>query len=100
MLTPEYELLTGELQQGDSITTNQLLAQWPQRHVTPTKIVICHGSDFWTMTRCGKLTNGSRARIHVSRIAKNLSGFINVPASMSMETLSLITTVPHRRRST
>ena len=30
VLSPEYELLTSELQQGDAITMNQLLAQWPE----------------------------------------------------------------------
>ncbi len=30
VLTPEYELLISDLQQGDAITINQLLAQWPE----------------------------------------------------------------------
>ncbi len=30
VLSPEYELLVSDLQQGDPITINQLLAQWPE----------------------------------------------------------------------
>lgn len=29
VLTPEYELLISDLQQGDAVTVNQLLSQWP-----------------------------------------------------------------------
>lgn len=39
VLTPEYELLISDLQQGEEITINQMLAQWPEavRYTSQTR---------------------------------------------------------------